>query len=210
MPGLLGEALLHHASLLRAAVYSVRLRSRSRHSLHGGDRRSAGSPARPAQPYISTRLSARWCIRSSMATSLISRRRWDDARSHKPAASFWPMQMRLSQCRCTGGGTGSRRFNQSALLAAPVAKASDLPIAPRAQTGEIPHQQAGLLRAARRQHPGRAPGAGQWQGGGRGQKAYSDRRRLTSGPSRAAPRQCCGRAGGTSTCWCSPGLPRAA
>src|SRR5215469_7192525 len=53
----------------------------------------------------------------------------------------------------------ARRFNQSAVLAATVAKASDVLIAARAQTGEI-HPPAGrtIARAARRQHPGRRSG----------------------------------------------------
>ena len=73
------EASLHRAALLRAARHSLRLRSRPRHPVDGGDRRSAGLRPRPRRGALRRRRAHAGACASSTATGSISRRcmgRW--------------------------------------------------------------------------------------------------------------------------------------
>ena len=107
----------------------------------------------------------------------------------------------------------ARRFNQSAMLAAAVSTASGVPVAAGVLKRVKPTaQQVGLSRSERAPTC-RAPSACR-----RKQKPPSPAAASLSSttcsprarPSRAAPRRSYAPAPPTSTCWFSPGLPRAA
>ena len=107
----------------------------------------------------------------------------------------------------------AQRFNQSAVLAAAVSKASGVPIAARAlKRVKFTAQQVGLSRtqrAANIQGAFRVPPDGKAEVVGRRLVLVDDV--LTSGATvEGCARRCCGPVPGTSTCWCSPGLPREA
>ena len=154
----------------------VRLRSRARHSVHGGDRRPAGLPARPRGGAF------------RRGSALVHALKYGDRLDLAPMMGRWLAQAggellaeadALVPVPLHWRRHWARRFNQSALLAAAVAKASGVPIAANAlkRVKSTPPAGGALAGATRRQHPGRVSGAGRGQGGGGGAQAYSGRRR---------------------------------
>ena len=103
--GLLEQGRVHRAALLSAARHSVRLRSRPRHPVDAGDRRSARLQRAPARRCAMTTSRAPWCTPSSMATGSISRR-CSAAGWRAPARSCSTAPTRSCRCRCIGGGCG--------------------------------------------------------------------------------------------------------
>ena len=108
----------------------------------------------------------------------------------------------------------ARRFNQSALLAEIIGKASGRAGRPRraqARQGDAAAGRAGQVRA-RGERPGRVPRTRRGQGrGGRAQSScWSTTCSPRARPSMPARGRCCGLALPLSTCWSSPGLWRGA
>ena len=196
-------------ALLRAARHSLRLRSRPRHPVDGGDRRSAGLPARPR----------RRALRRHVARAGACAQIWRPARPRaddgpldgaRRARSSWPKPTRSCRCRCTGGGCGRGASTSRPCWRQPCPRrAACRSRDARAQAREG-HRAAGraVAHRARRQRAGRLPGRRPTArprspaAGSSWSTTCSPRAR----PSMPAPGRCCAPAPATSTCWCSPGL----
>ena len=113
-------------ALLPAARHSVRLRSRPRHPVDAGDRRSARLPARARRGALRRRRRARSCTRSSTATGSTLRPllgRWMARAGHElfdGADALVPVPLHWRRL-------WARRFNQSAALAQAISRASGDP-----------------------------------------------------------------------------------
>ena len=96
---LLGEAVVHRPALLRAARHPVHLRSRPRHPVDGGDRRSAGLSSRPRRRALRRRRAHARACASNTATGSISRPPWaagwrpPDARCWREADALVPVPL---------------------------------------------------------------------------------------------------------------------
>jgi hypothetical protein len=177
LPGLLGEALLHHQALLRAA----------RHSFVYDPGPGILSMEAIADPPAYRR--ARAAVRfDEVARALVHALKYGDRLDLAPMMGRWLAQAggellaeadALVPVPLHWRRHWARRFNQSALLAAAVAKASGVPIAANAlKRVKSTPQQVGLSRAQRAANiQGAFRVNGRGQGGGGGAQAYSGRRR---------------------------------